>query len=294
MADAVEVVRAGLPCTTAQGHGGLAGWRHSGLRCGKTERTGAGGMTFRIESFDRYFASASETEAALLGSASPYVDALRSYHRVFERHVFGSSEGLSVAQCLLAMHAFMIYMGSVRVALSGHAAATFPLFRTALESACYAFLIGEVEGLGQVWWDRNSSEEAFKRCRGRFSGAVKEAAAAIQRKRWIGPRTEEWINELYDAAIDFGAHPNAKSVLPYLAVDGDGADGPAVSLTSLYGPEARATSRGLVACLDHGLVIAVILASCVDAPSEEAVASIHEMNELKEGLAADYLRGLDG
>lgn len=120
---------------------------------------------------------------------------------------------------------------------------------------------------------------------------MKKTAVEIQKKPWIGHGTDDWINELYDAVIDFGAHPNAKSVLPYLSIDDDRNDGHAtVSLTSLYGAEAHTTSRCLVACLDYGLVIAVILTSCVSIPSDEALTSIREMNEIKEMLVSEQFK----
>ena len=229
-----------------------------------------------------------ETEKELLESESPLVAALRTYHDFSVEHAFSEQERNSPVQCLLGMHAFMIYLGSLRVAFSGHAAAAFPLFRTALESACYAFLIGEREELESVWLSRNSSAKALKSCRKAFTSAVKDAAVEIQKKSWVAERTEEWINELYGAAIDFGAHPNPKSVWPYVDVNEDRDDGyVAVSLTSLYGAKAHATSRCLVACLDYGLLVAVILASCDDDPSEEALLAINEMNELKERLVRE-------
>lgn len=122
-------------------------------------------MKFEIEPFDNYFVSAAETETELLDSGSPFVAALRRYHVLFEEHVFAKQGDWSISPCLLAMHASMTYLASLRVAFSGHAAAAFPLFRTALESACYAFLTSEDDELARTWLDRNGSEKALKLCR---------------------------------------------------------------------------------------------------------------------------------
>jgi hypothetical protein len=65
------------------------------------------------------------------------------------------------------------------MALSGHAAATFPLFRTAMEAACYAYLMKDNEDLEKVWLDRHTSPEALKKSRKAFTSAVKEAATGI-------------------------------------------------------------------------------------------------------------------
>lgn len=248
-------------------------------------------MKLEIGSFDRYFSAAAETEKGMLESASPLVvvEGLRRYHSFFVEHVFGEWDRSSPVQCLLAMHAFMTDLGSLRVTFSGHARR--PRSRCSgrrWSPPCYAFLIGERENLESVWLNRNRSAKALKSCRRVFASAVKEAAASVQKKSWIGPGTEDWIKGTYDAAIDFGAHANPKSVWPYVTFDDDRDDGHvAVSLTSLYGADSDATSRCLVACLDYGLVIAVVLASCVDDLSDDARLSIKEMHEVKDWLVRE-------
>ena len=242
-------------------------------------------MRFEIEAFERYFESASETERELLESDSSLVAGIRTYHGFLAEHVFGDQEWLSPIQALLGMHGFMTHLSAVRVALSGHVAATFPLLRAVLEASCYALLIGGDESLEDVWLERNTTAVALRTCRRKFNSAVKMAARDVQTRDWVSAGTEEWINEAYDAAIDYGAHPNPKAVWPYVYLGKDRPDGyVGVGLTSLYGARAHGTSRGLIACLDYRLLMAVILTSCVDSPPREALLGIVELNELKEAL----------
>ncbi len=169
--------------------------------------------------------------------------------------------------------------------MSGHGAATFPLFRAALEASCYAFLIGDSDELQDIWLKRNTTPESLKLCKKTFRSPVKDAAKRIQNRGWSSPTTEEWIIQAYEAAIDFGAHPNPMSVWPYVRFKEDDPKGyDRVSLVAMYEATSPETLRSLVACLDYGLLIAVILSSCCDESSEETLKALSELNTLKEDV----------
>ena len=252
-------------------------------------------MNLVFAPFNDYFVFAEKNEKELLKANSPWVSAIRDYHEFFADHLSATEVNFqSASKPLLAMHAYMIYLASVRVALSGHSAAIFPLFRTALEASCYAFLIGETPDLERIWLERNSSQEAKKLCRKRFGSAVKEVAKCIQAKKWTATTSEEWINELYDATIDFGSHPNQRGVLPYVNLDQDRPDRfIAVELIALFGATSFETSRSLLACLDYGLSIATILTSCLEMPSETTLRELNRLNEIKEDLSENYFSPVD-
>ena len=100
-------------------------------------------MKFKIDPFDKHLESVRETELEILESSSPLIAALRTYHEFFVGRIFTEQTSMSPVQCLLALHSFMLYLCSIRIATSGHGAAAFPPFHTALEASSYAFLIGE-------------------------------------------------------------------------------------------------------------------------------------------------------
>ena len=164
-------------------------------------------------------------------------------------------------------------------------AAMFPLLRTALEASCYAMLVGDSEELREIWLKRNSTPDALRTSRRAFRSAVADAAKHIQAKSRVGPNTEAWIKQAYDEAIDFGAHPNPKGIWPYVRFSKNHPDGrDHVSVGAVYGADSFETARCLMACLDYGLLIALILSSCRDEPCEDAVIALHKLNELKEEL----------
>ena len=242
-------------------------------------------MRAEIEPFDNYFVAAREVEQELLGGESPLMSGLRRYHDFFVDHVFSESNPLSPVQGLLAMDAFMVFLSSIRVAISGHGAAMFPLLRTALEASCYALLVGDSEEVRDIWLKRNSTPDALRTSKKTFRSPVADAAKRIQAKSWVGPNTEAGINQAYNEAIDFGAHPNPKGIWPYVRVNDSHPDGyDHVSVGGVYEADSFETGRCLMACLDYGLLIALILSNCRDEPCEDAVIALNKLNELKEEL----------
>ena len=133
--------------------------------------------------------------------------------------------------------------------------------------------------------ERNHTPEALRLCRSKFTSAVKDAAKRIQTRSWATASTADWIGQAYDAAIDFGVHPNPRSIWPYVQMNEDRPDGYiSISLASIYGSTSHETSRTLMACLDYRLLIAVILTGRLEHPPNETLIELNELNGLKESL----------
>ena len=240
------------------------------------------------QTFDNYFDAANETTNELLASKSSLMAAVRTYYSFFRTELFAGENVLSPVQAPLAMHSFLMYVSSMRVALSGNPTAIFPVLRAALESACYSFLIGEEPELGSLWLKRHEDTDALKACRRRFTSAVKEAAKRIQAKERVVEGTQEWVNDVYDAAIDFGGHPNPKAILPFIGLEHQSFDGSVrMSLGGLYSSTSFETNRALVACLDYGCVIALMLVFSRKDPSDEDILALTELHDLKEQVVAE-------
>ena len=249
-------------------------------------------MKHRIQTFEDYFDSAREIEKEFLDSNPPLLSALRTHHHFFAKYLFSDQASMSPFQSLLSLHAFTMHLCSIRIAISGHGAATFPLFRVALEASCYAFLIGETPELEKIWLERNTTEDALKACKKQFRSAVKEAAAKIQSMEWASSTTQDWITEAYQAAIDFGAHPNPKAIFPYVRLDqSDPKAHVVVSLVGLHDAASSETRRSLIACLEYGLIVALVTLSCLDEQPDDTIAAFNGLYELKDNLTERYFPG---
>jgi len=175
--------------------------------------------------------------------------------------------------------------------MTGHVVAVFPVLRTALESACYGYLVAKDPGLAEIWSNRHRDDSARKACRAAFTGAVRVVAKDFDRSQ--PPDGGAWIEEAYDAAIDFGGHPNIRSVFAHVRVEEDVEDDSyfRANLADLYGPDHAETQRILIAALDFGLAIAVVLTRSLDDPDEQHQDELQALSDRKNAAAAALSEG---
>lgn len=229
-----------------------------------------------------YIRNGSETTETLLGEPGELVDAIERTYAFFANVLWSGDPDLRPTPAFLSLNAFMLWISGVRMAMTGHAAATYPLFRTALESACYAYAMVRDPSLDAIWLGRHSDEAAYKQCRKAFQSAVRDTAARLNVAQ---PNSGDMVLEVYEAAIDFGAHPNARSVLHHLNFGVDDDSGfQRLSLIGLHAADSFELQRSLMACLDYGLATAIVLARSLGNSSEAVERGLFALNETKERL----------
>lgn len=177
--------------------------------------------------------------------------------QIFQQEIFAHEFDGDAIAGLLIVNAYTMLLSSIREALSGHVVATFPISRTALESACYAFLIACDGTRADVWFNRHDSEEAHKNSRDVFT-----VAKAVKALRPVCATMAEYVEALYAASIDFGAHPNRKTVINHLENSGPaGNDMHGFSLTGVYGHNSWHVNLALLVCVEMGQAIAFLAAA---------------------------------
>lgn len=119
---------------------------------------------------------------------------------------------------LLALRTHSAFLGASRMALSGQIAETYPLLRTVLESSLYSLHIYANDGSGKKWIRRHAGETELKQCKQEFTIANVMATLESTDATLLA-RTKA----LYAATIDFGGHPNERSIFTNLEKrEGDG------------------------------------------------------------------------
>jgi hypothetical protein len=93
------------------------------------------------------------------------------------------------------------------LAMAGQAAETYVQCRAMLEYAAYAVHIHRDPQLGMVWLDRHQSATQMAAQKAAFTHA-KVSASVVAANMHAGKRFED----LYQRTIDFGGHPNERSV----------------------------------------------------------------------------------
>jgi hypothetical protein len=235
------------------------------------------------KSLEDYIRSGNTTTDALMSERGELVNAVVANYDFFATVLWTDVKGLNPFVMLLSMNAFMLHTAAVRTVLSGHPVAALPQFRTALESASYAYLISKDASLEEVWLNRNRDEAAHKACRKAFQSAVRDTADMLDTMQ---EGNGQIVRDGYDAAIDFGAHPNRRGILDHLETS-ESEDSYLISLIGLYSADALEVQRMLMACLDYGVAIGLILGNCLPEPSSEIQEALSNMNEMKEKLARE-------
>lgn len=242
------------------------------------------------QSIDGYIDMTDSITRALREENSPILQAIRGFDDYFTKTLWREVRTDKPLPMMLAMNAYMLFLAGVRVALTGHVTAVFPVLRTALESACYAHLIAKNPDLGPVWSDRHKGDAAKKASRKAFGSAVADVAKQIDREQ---PGGGGWVAEAYDLAIDFGGHPNIKSVFGHVRIGEDDPNDPyyRVNLAGLYGADHWETRRILIGCLDFALAIAVVLTRALDAPDRQHQDELQALHDVRNRVGEDLQEG---
>ncbi|CAK6462809.1 hypothetical protein KLEG_03092 [Klebsiella pneumoniae] len=179
---------------------------------------------------------------------------------IFQKEILANGIEMHPTAGFLALNSYMMLLASVRQSLSGHTVPVFPILRTALESACYAYLIAVDNSKALIWLDRHKSQSALNECRKTFT--VNKAANKLQERY---AEMAEYVKAHYDASIDFGAHPNMKSIFNHLTkIDSPDNKFGAWKLTGVYGSNSRYINYTLLACVEVGQAIAFLIAASSD------------------------------
>lgn len=197
----------------------------------------------------------------------------------------GEADG-PVEALMLCLNSFQLLLAGGRIALTGHASAMFPVLRTALESACYAFMILEKPELAIVWRERHESRSKMDKCRNTFANAVKVVSRQCS---WI-PEGKQRLVDTYQGMIDYGGHPNPHSIFHAVSID-DGGDHWLANLHSVYEPDSGMARWVTLACAEAALCVAAVLAECHRKNDAATWSAIHErmdeLSSLKTAMQAE-------
>lgn len=177
----------------------------------------------------------------------------------FHRELFSKPLEMAPIAAVLAINAYTALLGAVREALSGHVVLVFPVARAALESACYALLVSEHEEGADVWLNRNRSIGDLKACRKLFT-----VENTIKILKPTQPEMADYVRGLYEASIDYGAHPNPLGIISHFGPTGPQEDDEfGFSLTGVQGHDSWHVNRELLVCVETGQAVAFLIAASI-------------------------------
>jgi hypothetical protein len=116
----------------------------------------------------------------------------------------------SIIPTLLFARSHHAYIAACGAAMSGSSAETFAMTRIGIEAAGYALLVHTTPKLAEVWLNRSSDK---KQTRKEFTHeAVRRCIESHDKK------LSSIYSGLYEAAIDWGAHPNEMAITGSMTV----------------------------------------------------------------------------
>lgn len=138
-----------------------------------------------------------------------YFEMFESLGELFKMAVesVGYSDESSFAIAALLGRACGNYFAAVRLSSSGQLAECYAQLRACLEDALYAFNIHSDPTLAKVWFDRHQNDDSRKKSIKQFK-PIDILEKLRQKNLSLGLEAAKD----YDKCIDFGAHPNERSV----------------------------------------------------------------------------------
>ena len=226
---------------------------------------------------------AEERTIQTLDKHKDVVAILRSIYATFDPIFDAMNSEEENVPVLLLQSAMMTWFASIREASTGNLFASTPLFRTSLEAACYAYRISEKPELRDIWLNRDRDEKSRKICRKFFTPAVKDTARSIAKRDFVHLSTEKSITDVYEEAINFGAHPNPKSIFTRLQIDDKRTDNKVeATLRCILESDSSEVKQLLVASIEYGQSVAFIGACCHRAPDEQIFKTLDDISDRKE------------
>jgi hypothetical protein len=153
-----------------------------------------------------------------------------------------------IGPLVMFFRAHSAFRGACGLGMGGMTVEGMAVLRLSLEFAGCACLLNEKPALTPVWWDRDVDQKSRKRARKEFT-----AGAIIRAVKRLDQSLGEIYEMLYDLTIQFGAHPNEKTVTQSLHLD----EAPTQTILE----QVYLQADGLV--LDHWIRTSNQIGSCV-------------------------------
>ncbi|MDR6385074.1 hypothetical protein [Paraburkholderia caribensis] len=111
------------------------------------------------------------------------------------------------------------FLAAVSAACSAQVVEAYAMNRVVLENALYGFFLARKPELRETWLKRHDDDASLREVRRVF-----KIADMLEALRAVDTAEADAANELYQRAIDYGAHPNERALTQGLKDEGAGED----------------------------------------------------------------------
>jgi hypothetical protein len=221
-----------------------------------------------------FLKAANENEADCLEQHSTFINYIDKIDGLFRKLISVEMKGDPITATLF-MNAHASFLAASRLAISGQLPPTFMTLRGALESALFGLIASQNGEIRAVWLNRDQNLDRSRRLY-----TARNGLKLLKND----PNLQAGATEAYELTIEFGAHPNARSVIAHLTLGAPNG----VSLTILQSISSVEAVRAIVACIETGLIIIQICPHAL--PNHEPAIAVHaEATKVRDEMNA-YLR----
>lgn len=135
----------------------------------------------------------------------------------YTRLIYGLDETDASSNNLFLLAAHAAYLSGTQLACGGQLPPCYMVLRGCLENALYASFFHSHPNKKHVWERRHDSPENARQVRDEFR--IGQMLSEFGR---IDPSLGPVVRQVYELAIDLGAHPNVWGLYPHLSLPKDG------------------------------------------------------------------------
>lgn len=215
------------------------------------------------DSISTFLYAAREQELKSLGAHRELVVALDRLNAAFDSVPSAPIDGPALPPLLISQ-AHSSFLAAARLGLAGQVHVAYAALRSCIESAQYALMMRHQASAEEIWINRQSERDA---CRRTFT-----FNSGLSLLKEIDTPLAQVVQEVYDVAIDKGAHPNILALGAHLDFS-DWEDRNGIRNILLLPEDDQAVESVLNFCLVVGAAVASVCA--------------HVMPEHDPAIAAD-------
>lgn len=220
-------------------------------------------MTSSPPGIASYLKAAREAELGSVEEHKAFLPHAEELDRLFRALCTGRSHFKEPIAGFLGISSHANYLAAISCALRGQSPQTFMILRGCVESAMYAYLIGLNREEANIWIKRREDPAKAK--------ATFTANRTIQKLVSRDPNLAAMLKDTYQWMIEFGGHPNPRSIIDHIRPKQADADGNhPFSFVYIQSSDSGAALRALAACIENGCMAVALLAHTVQDHPEGA------------------------
>ncbi len=144
-------------------------------------------------------------------------DALAEIDRICRVMIDNLNQSPELVCGFLLIRTHSSFLGAARLCLSGQLAEAYMVLRGCLENALYGLYVAGNTSRQEIWLRRHEDEASRRRMQKEFT--IRNVMNHLQS---VDPTSQHVAQTLYDRTIDYGAHPNERSVTTQVKTQRDG------------------------------------------------------------------------